>query len=100
MAYTGTYPSLAYNKTVRAQISWTPGPIGNWNLYANASAQNEFSGDYINGPQTAVLAISVNQSSLTLYLEYGIIAAVAVVVVVLLFILYRRRRGRARPAGG
>jgi hypothetical protein len=100
LSYTGTYPSLAYNKTVRAQISWTPGPTGNWNLYANVSAQNEFSGDYINGPQTAVLAISVNQSPLTVYLEYGIIAAVAVVVVVLLFILYRRRRSRARPSGG
>lgn len=100
VAYTGVYPSLAYNKTVRAQITWTPGPVGNWNLYANVSAQNEFSGDYINGPQTAVLAISVNQSPLTVYVEYGIIAAVAVVVVVLLFILYRRRRSRSRPATG
>lgn len=100
VAYVGTYPSLAYNKTVRAEITWTPGPVGNWNLYANVSAQNEFTGDYINGPQTAVLAISVNQSPLTVYLEYGIIAAVAVVVVVLLYILYRRRRSRAHPTGG
>lgn len=100
VAYTGVYPSLAYNKTVRAEITWTPGPTGNWNLYANVSASNEFSGDYINGPQTAVKAISVNQNPLTVYLEYGIIAAVAVVVVVLLVLLYRRRRSRTRPASG
>ena len=99
-AYYGVYPSLAYNKTVRAQISWTPGPVGNWNLYANVSAQNEYAGDYVSGPQTAVLGISVNQNPTTIYLEYGIIAAVAVVIVVLLVLVYRRRRGRARPATG
>lgn len=99
-AYTGVYPSLAYNKTIRAQITWSPGPVGNWNLYANVSAQNEFAADYVNGPQTAVLAISINQSPSTVYLQYGIIAAVAVVVVVLLFFLYRRRRSRAQPTSG
>ena len=100
VAYVGTYPSLAYNKTVRAEITWTPGPVGNWNLYANVSAENEYAPNYVHGPQTAVLPISVNQNPTTVYLEYGIIAAVAVVVIALLVILYRRRRGRAHPTTG
>lgn len=101
VAYTGTYPSLAYNKTIRAQITWSPGPVGNWNLYANVSASNEYAGDYVNGPQTAVLSISVNANSLTQTLIYVAIAVAVIAVIVLLYVFWYRPRHRGgKPTSG
>lgn len=97
---TGTIPSLAFGATVRAVISWTPGPVGNWILYANATASNEFSADYIHGPNLASTPITVNQNPINLYIEYAIIAAVAVIIIVLLVFLFRRRARRANPKTG
>lgn len=96
----GTIPSLAYGATVRAVISWTPGPVGNWILYANATASNEFAADYVHGPNLASTPITINQNPLNLYIEYGIIAAVAVIIIVLLVFLFRRRARRANPKAG
>ncbi|MGD0718041.1 MAG: hypothetical protein ABSA15_00450 [Thermoplasmata archaeon] len=97
---TGTIPSLPYGATVRAQISWTPGPVGNWILYANATASNEFPADYVNGPNLTSTPITVNQNPINLYIEYAIIAAVAVIIIVLLVFLFRRRARRANPKTG
>jgi hypothetical protein len=91
---TGTIGSLAWNTTVRAEISWNPSTTGNFILYANASAQNEFAGDYNSGPQTVSQSITVNPNPTTQLLEYGAIAAVVIVVIALIVLLYRRR-GRA-----
>ena len=97
---TGLIPTLAFNTTVRAVITWTPSVTGNFNLYANVTASNEFAGDYVNGPNVAKpLAISVGPNPTTQLLEYAAIA-VAVVVVLALLILYYRRRTRGGEAKG
>ncbi len=96
---TGT-TTLTYNQTIRALIHWTPSTSGNFVLYANVTASNEFAGSYPSGPQITQKSITVNPNPLTLALEYGAIAAVAIVVIVLLIIFYRRRvsRGTTKPS--
>jgi hypothetical protein len=88
---TGLLLSLALNHTVRAEVHWNPIKSGNFVLYANASASNEYAGDYINGPQTVQQSITVNPNPTTTLLTYAGIAAVVIVVVVLLILFYRRR---------
>jgi hypothetical protein len=99
---TGVLPTLDYNHTVRAQIQWSPGTTGNFVLYANASAQNEYAGDYLNGPQTVTQAITVNPNpTTTLLIDVGIVAAVIVVIVVivLLYMRSRRKSTSSKPSG-
>ena len=91
--YTGLFPSLAFNKTVRAVITWSPSATGNFILYANATATNEFSGD-LGTSNIASLAISVHPNPTTQLLEYGGIAAAVVLVIVGLIWWYRRRPSR------
>ncbi len=99
VAYKGLYPALALNKTVRAEITWTPGLTGNYNLYANVSASNEYAANYNSGPQTVVLAIAISPSPLSQALIYIVIAAVVIVLIVFAVYWYRRRgRQRTRPA--
>jgi len=100
---TGKVLALAHNVTVRAEISWSPGSSGNYVLYANVSASNEWSGDIANGPGIVSQSISVSASPTTVYLEYGgIIAAVIVAFLLIYFFLWRPRRrgGSAKPASG
>ena len=94
---TGKIPTLAFNKTVRAQITWTPGASGNYLLYANVTASNEWAGDIPSGPGIVSRSISVTPSSTTQLLEYAAIG-VAVVVVIALIIFFYRRRGRTPPS--
>lgn len=96
----GIIPSLNYNTTVRAQITWSPSSSGNFYLYANVTASNEYAGSY--GTQNvAVLSISVAQSPTSLYLTYGAIAAVVVIIFAVIYILWRRRtRGSSPNVGG
>jgi hypothetical protein len=83
--------TLGFNKTVRAQVHWTPARSGNFNLYANATASNEFVTYY--GPNVAgPIGITINQSPTVLAEEYGGIAAGAVAVILALIFFYRRRR--------
>ncbi len=89
---TGTVASLAYNQTLRAQIRWTPGTTGNYDLYANATATNQFSGN-LGQANVAQVSITVNPNPTTQLLEYVAIG-VAVVVVLGLIIFYYRRRSR------
>ena len=89
---TGSIASLPYNTTVRAVIHWTPGSTGNFQLYANATASNEFVGDYSSATNVASMSITVSPNPTTQLLEYVAIAA-AVIVAIALIILYVRRRG-------
>jgi hypothetical protein len=92
---TGTLSSLAYNVTVRAEISWTPGKTGSYILYMNASATNMFGSP---GPNVASQPVTLNANPLTMYEEYAIIGAVVVGLIVAA-VLYSRYRGRKPPAG-
>jgi len=100
---TGVLPTLAYNHTVRAVIQWSPGTTGNFVLYANASAQNEYAGDYINGPQTVTQSITVNPNpTTTLLIDIGIVVAVIAVIGLIVFFYLRSRRkgGPSKSSGG
>jgi len=90
----GSISSLAYNKTVRAEITWTPGTTGTFTLYANATASNEFAGDYATGPGTLAMSITIKPNPTTQLLEYAAIAVAVVVVIALLVLYYRRRTGK------
>jgi hypothetical protein len=91
---TGSIASMSYNTTYRAVISWTPPTTGNFVLYANATASNEYSGNYINGPQVTSQTITVNPNPTTQLLEYVAIAVAVIVVIVAIIFLYRRRTTR------
>src|SRR5579871_440318 len=86
--------NLPYNHTVRAVIQFNPSQTGNYNLWVNATATNEFVSDYANGANTAQVAVTLNANPLTQDLIY-----VAIVVVVILVIgglvWYTRFRGRS-----
>ena len=86
--------SLAYNTTVRAQITWTPGLTGNFVLYANATASNEFSGDIGAGSGVKSMSVTLSPNPTTQLLEYVAIGVVVVVVLLLIIVYYRRRSGR------
>ncbi len=90
---TGKVASLAYNTTIRAVITWKPVRTGNFYLYANATATNEFTATSV-FPGVSKTTITVNASPTTVYLEYGAVAAAAVIVILAL-IVWARRRGRS-----
>jgi hypothetical protein len=90
----GTIGSLAYNKTVRAVVTWTPGVTGNFILYANATASNEFPASEVNN--VVSMPITVHPNPTTEAIEYGGIAAAVLVVIGVLVWWYRKPR---RPAG-
>jgi hypothetical protein len=94
----GLIPSLPYGKTVRAVITWNAPVTGNYILYANATATNEFPPDY-GTANIASIAIAIHPSVTSEILEYGGIAAVVVVVIVALIWWYRRRPSRRGGAG-
>jgi hypothetical protein len=93
---TGVLTTLNFNKTVRALIHWTPSSSGNFVLYANASASNEYAGDYINGPQTIQQSVTVNPNPTTQALIYGGVAAAIIIVVVLIYVFVIRPRGQSK----
>jgi hypothetical protein len=91
----GTIPSMSYNTTYRAEITWSPIKSGNWVLYVNATASNEFSGNYPSGPQQISMTITVNPNQLQQDLEYVAIAAAVILVILAIIFLYRRRGRRS-----
>ena len=96
---TGVLPTLDYNKTVRAEIQWSPGTTGNFVLYANISAQNEYAGDYINGPQTVTQSITVNPNpTTTLLTDLAIAAVVIIVIAAIVYLLFRRSKSKSAPS--
>ncbi len=92
-AWAGTV-NLPYNHTVRAVIQFNPSQTGNYNLWVNATATNEFVSDYANGANTAQVAVTLNANPLTQDLIYVAIAVVAILVIGGL-IWYTRFRGRS-----
>jgi hypothetical protein len=92
----GTAPSLAFNKTILAVISWTPVHSGTYDIYANATATNEFVGDYSSNTNVATMPITVSPNPTTQLLEYVAIGVAVVVVLLLIIFYYRRRSGRGR----
>jgi hypothetical protein len=94
----GLVLSLAHNKTVRAQITWTPSKTGNFILYANATATNVYLPDE-GTSNVASMTIAVHQNPTIQYLEYGGIAA-AVILVIVGLIWWFRRPKRAAGAKG
>jgi hypothetical protein len=91
---TGTIPTMNNGTTYRAQITWTPTSTGNFVLYANATASNEYSGNYNNGPQVISQSITVNPNPTTQLLEYVAIIVAVIAVILAIFFLYRRRTRR------
>jgi hypothetical protein len=96
-AGTGTI-SIPYNDTYRAQITFHPARTGNFDLWANATASNEFAGDYVSGGNQAHVPITLNKNPLVNDETYGAIAA-AVVIAIVALILARRQGylGGTRP---
>ncbi|MCI4331623.1 MAG: PKD domain-containing protein [Thermoplasmata archaeon] len=92
--------SLKYNQTVRAEVSFTPGRSGTFDLWVNATAQNEFAGDYASGANQAHVQVSLNPSNTTLYIEYGAIVAVVAIILVLAFLYLTGRLGGKRLTKG
>jgi hypothetical protein len=98
---TGSIASLPFNTTVRAVISWTPVITGNYNLYANVTAANEFSGDVKTGPGVSKpIPITIAPNPTTQLLEYVAVGVAVVVVLLLIVIWYRRRSRRGQSKGG
>ncbi len=96
---TGSIANLTYNKTVRAQVTWSPSTSGNYIFYANGTSNNEWTGvaNSTSPPGTISQSISVKPNPTTQLLEYVAIAVVVVVVILALVWWYRRP---ARKAGG
>jgi hypothetical protein len=94
---TGT-TALKYNQTVRAQISFNPARTGSWELWVNATASNEFAGDYATGGNQAHVSVTLNQNPIILDLE--IVAVIAVVVAIIVGIILYTRWNRTRGSKG
>ncbi len=93
-SFTGTLPTMDANVSWRAQISYTPsdGFTGTKELWANASASNEFIGEYSNKANVAHTPVTINPNPLTFYLEIVAIVVVVVVILAIVIIVYRRRK--------
>jgi PKD domain-containing protein len=94
---TGTI-SIPYNHTLRAEISWTPARTGTWDVWANATASNEFAADYVSGGNQAHMAVTLNQNPFVVYEEYAGIGAGVIIAIVVIYILWRRRTGTGKPS--
>ncbi len=88
--------SVKWNQTVRAQISFTPGRTGTFDLWANATATNEFASDYAAAGNQAHVQVTLNANPTTTYEIYAAIIVAAVVVIGLAIFLWRS--GGIRPA--
>lgn len=83
--------TLKYNETVRAQVTFTPGLTGTYELWANATASNEFAGDYATGDNEQHVTVNLSANNTMLDIEYGVIAVV-VIVAILGFVWFRYYR--------
>jgi len=83
--------NLSYNHTIRAQISFSPGLVGSYDLWVNATASNEFVSDYRNGANQAHVGVTLNQNPIVLYEEIAAVGVVAAVIIAAVILFYRRR---------
>ena len=94
----GKIPTMNFNTTYRAQVSWTPSSTGNFLLYANVTASNEYVGNYVSGTNLAQQSVTVNPNPTTqLLIDVGIVAAAIVVIVLIVFWLRLRAKRAAAP---
>lgn len=98
--YVGKVPGLAPNKTVLARMTWSPGFSGNYIIYGNVTATNEYTPDYKGAPNVVSMSIALKVSTTTQLIEYGGIGAAIVLGLVGLIWWWRRpsRRGGAGKA--
>ncbi len=89
---------LKYNHTVRAVIHFNPSSTGTFDLWANASAANEFISDYKTGANQMHVSVTLNQNPIVLYEEIAAVIGVAVVIIVV--IIFWRRRSSGPKTGG
>lgn len=97
---TGTLSALKYNVTMRAQISWTPSRTGTWELWANATASNEFPGDYSTGSNQASVSITLNANPIVEDYEIAAVVGAIAVIIVLALLVTRWRSNRGSKGGG
>ena len=98
--YVGSIPSLAANKTVLARMTWSPGFSGNYVIYGNVTATNEYIANYNGAPNVVSMSIGIKVSTLTELIEYGGIAAAVILVLVAIIWWYRRpsrKGGSGKP---
>ncbi|MGI0071761.1 MAG: hypothetical protein ACRECT_06820 [Thermoplasmata archaeon] len=95
----GSIGTMAYNVTYRAVITWTPARTGNFDLWANVTASNEYAGTYPTGPQTKTIPVTINPNPTTQLIEYAVIVAAVIIVILAIVIFYRRRGRRGAPSG-
>jgi hypothetical protein len=94
----GLIPALNYNTTVRAQVTWSPSTTGNYLLYANVTAGNEYAGNYPAGTNLAQQSVTVNPNpTTTLIIDLAIVGLGILVVVLVVFLLRRRSKKRSAP---
>ncbi|MCI4326163.1 MAG: PKD domain-containing protein [Thermoplasmata archaeon] len=90
-AGTGTI-SIPWNHTMRAQVSFTPARIGNYDLWANATATNEFAANYAAGGNQAHVAITISANPIVNDEIYaGILIAAVAVILAVYFLVWRPR---------
>ncbi len=82
---------LLYNKTVKAEITWTPTKAGTSTIGVNVTCLNEWSPDYLTTKNSMSITVSVAQSTLYDAAIYGGVIAVIVVIIVVIYFIYRKK---------
>ncbi|MCI4367029.1 MAG: hypothetical protein L3K08_04700 [Thermoplasmata archaeon] len=90
---TGSLAKLTYNTTVRAQITFIPARVGTYDIWANATASNEFAGNYATGGNQAHVQVQLNANPIIEYETAGAVIG-GVILVALLAIWWFRYRGK------
>jgi len=96
----GKVPTMNFNTTYRAETTWTPSSTGNYLLYANVTATNEYVGNYVSGTNLAQQSVTVNPNPTTeLIIVVGVVvAAIAAIIGLILWIRWRSKRAAAPPS--
>ena len=91
---------IAFNETVRAEITFSPARVGTYDLWVNATASNEFASNYATGANQAHVSVTLNANPIVFDEEViGVVAGVVIVIVAAL-LYFRRARGGGRKASG
>jgi hypothetical protein len=94
----GILPTMKFNTTYRAQVTWSPSSTGNFLLYANVTAQNESASNYPAGTNLAQQAVTVNPNpTTTLLIDLGIAGVGILIVVLVIVFFWRRSKKRSAP---
>jgi len=100
VAFANGTANIPFNETDRAVISFNPARQGSWDLWANATATNEFAANYQTGANQAHQAVTLNPNPIVLYEEIGAVVGAVVIVALAVFVWWRRRRaGPSTPSG-